>query len=218
MDERLSSLAISPQFGHATGPANARKSMRNRLPPRRTITLQTVTTKSGPKLAPAAPAGAAAKAPDIAAVSIPDTLAALHVDADAGLTRAEVDTPSKSAWLQRSGGAKRAPVPPVPCEVLGPFGVDARTDHGAVAVPWEILRPCGGGCAPDPQRHFGLCPRAPRRRRHRNIAATPAGQRARAARVRTGRLLPLGNWSPAISSACAPATLSRRTSSFSRER
>ena len=70
----------------------ARKSARNRLPPRRTVTLQTVTTNSGAKLPPAAPAGAAAKAPDIAAASIPDTLAALHVDPEAGLTRAEVDT------------------------------------------------------------------------------------------------------------------------------
>lgn len=32
-----------------------------------------------------------AKAPDIAAASVPDTLAALHVDAEKGLTRAEVD-------------------------------------------------------------------------------------------------------------------------------
>ena len=83
-----SSLNWGTQFDLPT----ARKSTRNRLPPRRTVTLQTVITNSGPKLAPAAPAGAAAKAPDIAAASIPDTLAALHVDADAGLTRAEVDT------------------------------------------------------------------------------------------------------------------------------
>ena len=35
---------------------------------------------------------ATAKAPDIASVPVPDTLAALHVNPETGLTHAEVDT------------------------------------------------------------------------------------------------------------------------------
>ena len=38
---------------------------------------------------------ATAKAPDFATASVPDTLAALHVNPDTGLTRAEVDVRRK---------------------------------------------------------------------------------------------------------------------------
>jgi magnesium-transporting ATPase (P-type) len=41
------------------------------------------------------PHGATAKAPDIATASVPDTLAALHVNPDTGLARAEVDVRRK---------------------------------------------------------------------------------------------------------------------------
>lgn len=50
--------------------------------------MQTVTKKSGVGSPPSKPA--AAKAPCIASASIPDTLAALHVNPEIGLTRAEV--------------------------------------------------------------------------------------------------------------------------------
>lgn len=63
---------------------------RQLIAPRRTVTLQTATTNFGPKLARAMPA-AAAKEPDIASASIPDALAALNVDHETGLTRAEAD-------------------------------------------------------------------------------------------------------------------------------
>jgi plasma-membrane proton-efflux P-type ATPase len=52
--------------------------------------LQPATTNSGGKRSLAAPA-TAATAPDIASASIPDILAALRVDAESGLTRAEVE-------------------------------------------------------------------------------------------------------------------------------
>lgn len=50
--------------------------------------MQTATTNSGVKLPHGTPV-TAAKAPDIASASIPETLAALHVDPEAGLTPAE---------------------------------------------------------------------------------------------------------------------------------
>ena len=56
--------------------------------------METATTSSGVKPSPATPA-AAAKAPDIASASIPDTLAALHVNAESGLTRTDVDARRK---------------------------------------------------------------------------------------------------------------------------
>ena len=53
----------------------------------------TTPDKSTAPPAPAKPANA--KAPDIATASVPDTLAALHVNPDTGLTHAEVDTRRK---------------------------------------------------------------------------------------------------------------------------
>jgi len=49
----------------------------------------TTPNKSEAEPAPSKPANA--KPPDIASASVPDTLAALHVNPDTGLTQAEVD-------------------------------------------------------------------------------------------------------------------------------
>jgi hypothetical protein len=49
--------------------------------------------------------------PDIASVSIPDTLAALHVNPDTGFTHAEVDVRRKEQGLQLSGRKKSASGP-----------------------------------------------------------------------------------------------------------
>jgi 3-hydroxyisobutyrate dehydrogenase-like beta-hydroxyacid dehydrogenase len=57
---------------------------------RRIITMQTVTKKSVVESPPSKPT--TAKEPDIASVPVPDTLAALHVNPETGLTHAEVDT------------------------------------------------------------------------------------------------------------------------------
>jgi hypothetical protein len=54
------------------------------------LILQTATANTGEKRPGATPA-AATSAPDIASASIPDTLATLQVNPDAGLSRAEVD-------------------------------------------------------------------------------------------------------------------------------
>ena len=55
--------------------------------------MRTTPNESEAEPAPSKPANA--KAPDIASASVPDTLAALHVDPDTGLTHAEVDVRRK---------------------------------------------------------------------------------------------------------------------------
>jgi H+-transporting ATPase len=52
---------------------------------------------------------ATAKAPDIASVPVPDTLAALHVDPEAGLTHAEVDTRRKEHGYNEVADARGSP-------------------------------------------------------------------------------------------------------------
>ena len=59
----------------------------------RTITMQTSPDRSEPELAPSK--AASTKPPDIATASVPDALAALHVNPDTGLTHAEVDVRRK---------------------------------------------------------------------------------------------------------------------------
>src|SRR5579862_6961539 len=51
-----------------------------------------------------------AKPPDIASASVPDTLAALHVNADTGLTLAEVDVRRKEHGYNEVADKKRHPV------------------------------------------------------------------------------------------------------------
>ena len=71
--------------------------------------MQTGAPNSEAKLPHAAPA-TAAKAPDIASASIPDTLAALHADAETGLTRAEADTRRKEHGYNEVAVQKGHPV------------------------------------------------------------------------------------------------------------
>jgi magnesium-transporting ATPase (P-type) len=73
------------------------------------VTLQSATSNSGAEFPRATPA-AAAKTPDIASASIPDTLAALHVDSETGLTRAEVDTRRKEHGYNEVAVQKGHPV------------------------------------------------------------------------------------------------------------
>src|ERR1019366_1667736 len=83
----------------------------------------TVGTTPDKSTAPPAPAKAAnAKAPDIATASVPDTLAALHVNPDTGLTRAEVDTGRKEHGYNEVAREKGHPV----LKFLGKFwGISA---------------------------------------------------------------------------------------------
>ena len=77
-------------------------------------------SKSEAKLEPSKPANE--KAPDIAAASVPDTLAALHVNPDTGLTRAEVDVRRKEHGYNEVAEKKRHPV----IKFLGKFwGISA---------------------------------------------------------------------------------------------
>src|ERR1035437_8805362 len=71
-------------------------------------TMRTTPNKSEAEPAPSKPANA--KPPDIAAASVPDTLAALHVNPDTGLTRAEVDVRRKEHGYNEVAEKKRHPV------------------------------------------------------------------------------------------------------------
>jgi hypothetical protein len=63
--------------------------------------VQTVTKKSALESPPPKPA--TAKEPDIASVPVPETLAALHVSTETGLTHAEVNT--RHAAIRAVAGA-----------------------------------------------------------------------------------------------------------------
>src|SRR5690242_8703702 len=55
-------------------------------------------------------ASAIAERPEIASASVPDSLAALHVDPDAGLTQAEVDVRRKEHGYNEVAEGKRHPI------------------------------------------------------------------------------------------------------------
>jgi len=70
--------------------------------------MQTVARKSVAEGPPSKPP--TAKAPDIASVPVPDTLEALHVNPDTGLTHAEVDVRRKEHGYNEVAETKRHPV------------------------------------------------------------------------------------------------------------
>src|SRR5665647_2555434 len=73
------------------------------------VTMQTAATNSGatlPRPVPAAPV----KVPGIASASIPETLTALHVDPESGLTHAEVDVRRKEHGYNEVAVQKEHPV------------------------------------------------------------------------------------------------------------
>ena len=82
------------------------------------------TTPDKPTAPPAPAKPANAKAPDIATASVPDTLAALHVNPDTGLTHAEVDTGRKEQGYNEVARKKGHPV----LKFLGKFwGISAAS-------------------------------------------------------------------------------------------
>ena len=70
--------------------------------------MRTTPNRSGVEPAPSKPANT--KPPDIASASVPDTLAALHVNPDIGLTHAEVDVRRKEHGSNEVAEEKRHPV------------------------------------------------------------------------------------------------------------
>src|SRR5664279_4018264 len=72
------------------------------------FTVETIPGRPVTKAMPAKPASG--PPPDIATASIPDTLAALHVNADNGLTHAEVDVRRKQHGYNEVALEKRRPV------------------------------------------------------------------------------------------------------------
>ena len=83
------------------------------------------TTPNHSEAEPAPVKPANAEPPEIASESVPATLAALHVNPDAGLTRAEVDARRKEHGYNEVVEQKGPPGPQVPRKILGPVGVDA---------------------------------------------------------------------------------------------
>src|SRR5579872_114385 len=82
--------------------------------------MRTTLNKFEAEPAPSKPADA--KAPDIASVSVPDTLAALHVNPETGLTHAEVDIRRREHGYNEVAGKQRHPV----IKFLGKFwGISA---------------------------------------------------------------------------------------------
>ena len=76
----------------------------------------------------------ASKVPDIASAPIPNTLAALHVNPETGLTSAEVDVRRKEHGYNEVAEQKGHPVLNFLAKILGTVGVDARADHGPVGA------------------------------------------------------------------------------------
>ena len=111
--------------------------------------MPTSLSKSVAEAAPPKPANA--KPPDIASASVSDTLAALHVNPDTGLTHAggkRIDFAGKRTAHNEVAVKKWASRSPIPSEILGNLGVDARTDHDPVSGAQEISGPrCGGRIA-----------------------------------------------------------------------
>ena len=70
--------------------------------------MRTTPNESRAELAPSKPANA--KLPDIASASVPDSLAALHVNPDTGLTHAEVDVRRKEHGYNEVAEKKGHPV------------------------------------------------------------------------------------------------------------
>jgi len=70
--------------------------------------MPTATSKSEAKPAPAKPANG--KPPDIASASVPEALAALHVNPDTGLTHAEVDVRRKEHGYNEVAEKKGRPI------------------------------------------------------------------------------------------------------------
>jgi len=70
--------------------------------------VRTTPNRSEAEAAPSKPASA--KPPDIGSASVPDTLAALHVNPDTGLTHAEVDVRRKEHGYNEVAETKGHPI------------------------------------------------------------------------------------------------------------
>jgi hypothetical protein len=79
------------------------------------------------------------KAYEFASESIPDTLAAIHVNPDTGLMHADVDVRRKEHGYNEVAGKKGAPGSEIHSKILGNIGMDARIDHGFVGCPRKIF-------------------------------------------------------------------------------
>jgi H+-transporting ATPase len=150
------------------------------------------------------------KPPDIAAMSVPDTLAALHVNSDTGLTHAQVDASRKEHGYNEVAQTKGHPV----LKFLGKFwGISAWMLElimvlSAVLKHFSDLAVVGALLVINAVLSFMQESRA---------AGVVEALRKRlqvSARVRrdsSWQVIPPGNWSQATSFAYDPVTSSRPT-------
>ena len=142
--------------------------------------MQTTTNQSETKPPRSMPA--TAKAPEIASASVPDTLAALHVNPETGLTHGEVETCRKEHGYNEVAEQKEHPV----LKFLGKFWGLSAWMLELIMILSLVLRELRRSrhCRRTAGRQCGagLLARAARRGRDGDVAATAPGQCARAAR------------------------------------
>ncbi len=107
-------------------------------------------------------------------------------------------SPAHGTRLQRGGRQEAPPGTPVPRQVLGRFGMDARADHAPLGRAREMGRIRGGNSPPDRQRGAGIHPGAQGLRRCRSPAPAAGSARACCA-TRAGSSSPPASWFPATS-------------------
>jgi len=124
--------------------------------------MKPTTDKSEAKPAPPKPANA--KPPDIASMSVPDSLASLHVNPDTGLTHAEVDVRRKENGYNEVAEKKGHPV----LRFLRKFWGISAWMLELIMLLSAVLRnyfgPRGGGRAAGYKRRIELYAGAPGRR------------------------------------------------------
>jgi len=170
--------------------------------------MQTAIKKSGTKPPPLIPASA--KAPEIASASVPDTLAALHVNPEKGLARWEVNTSRQAHGYNEVAEQVKHPV----LNFLGKFwGVSAWMleliivlsavlgKYSDLAVVSALLVVNAVLSFMQERRAAGVVETL---RRRLQISA-------RVLRDAIWQVIPARDWCPATSSACVPVTSSRRT-------
>jgi magnesium-transporting ATPase (P-type) len=166
--------------------------------------MRTTPNKSEAEPAPSKPANA--KPPDIASASVPDTLAALHVNPDTGLTHAEVDVRRKEHGYNEVAEKKGHPV----LMFLGKFwGLSAWMLELIMGLS-AVLRKYSDLAVVSALLVVNAVMSFMQERRADGVVETLRRRLQVSARVRRD-----ANWqvipAPATSSACARGTSSRRT-------
>jgi magnesium-transporting ATPase (P-type) len=158
--------------------------------------------------APAKPANA--KPPDIAAASVPDTLTALHVNPDNGLTNAEVDARRKEHGYNEVAQTKGHPV----LKFLGKFWGISAWMLELIMVLSAVLKNFSDLVVVGALLVINAVLGFMQERRAAGVVETLRKRLQVSARVRrdsSWQVVPARELAPATSFACDPATSFRRT-------